>query len=220
MKKILSSVVWLVIAGPVLYLAGIWQKFPAIIAVHFDLQGNPDRYGSKNELILINGILVGLNIIVYLVLTNAHRFDTRKQAAANKERLHRIAFAVAVFMSAVLFLIIYSSLKGAVQFSIGVILSAVGLLLAVMGNYMSAMKPNYFAGMRLPWTLKSPENWKKTHLLAGRLLFGGGLLIAGICLFTPPILSIIIFSFIMVVITVIPCIFSYRYHKTHRPINQ
>lgn len=220
MKNILSSIVWLVIAAPAIYLAITWNQIPSTIAMHFDLQGNADRYGSKKELIVLSLFLVGLNLLVYFLLTNAHRFDPRKQAAANKDRMHRIAFAVAVFMSALLFLIIISSSRGSIQFSIGIIFAAVGLLLAVMGNYMPGMKPNYFAGMRLPWTLESPENWRKTHLLAGRLWFGGGLLIAVICLFAPPILSIIAFSLIMVTITIIPCVYSYRYYKTHRSVNQ
>ncbi|MDQ2752120.1 MAG: SdpI family protein, partial [Bacteroidota bacterium] len=37
-----------------------------------------------------------------------------------------------------------------------------------MGNNFYNIKPNYFAGYRLPWTLESEENWRKTHHLAVR----------------------------------------------------
>src|SRR5678815_3270040 len=104
---------------------------------------------------------------------------------------YRIAFAVAVFISAVLCLLIYSSIHGNIKFSMRFILAGVGLMLAVVGNYIYNIKPNYFAGIRLPWTLNNDENWRKTHLLGGRLLFGGGLLIAVICLFTPFTFSMI-----------------------------
>jgi hypothetical protein len=51
-----------------------------------------------------------------------------------------------------------------------VYIAGVGLMLAVVGNYIYNIKPNYFAGIRLPWTLHNDENWKRTHLLGGKLL--------------------------------------------------
>jgi uncharacterized membrane protein len=219
--KIASKLVWLIIAAPAVYLAIIWKELPATIAIHFDLYGNPDRYGSKKELILLVAIIVGVNMLVYLLLTNIHRFDPKKSAVENKGRLSRIAFATALFMSALLVLIIYSTKKGGFDdISIGLIFSGVGLLFAVIGNYMPNMKPNYFAGMRLPWTLENPENWRKTHALAGRLWFGGGLLIAVVCLFTPPLMSIIFFFVVMLMITIIPGVYSYRLHKKNKNANQ
>jgi len=89
----------------------------------------------------------------------------------------------------------------------------VGLLFAVLGNYMYNIKPNYFAGIRLPWTLHNDENWKKTHLLGGKLMFAGGLLIAVLCLFTPLVLSMIILFAILSLIILITCIYSYKLYK-------
>ena len=33
---------------------------------------------------------------------------------------------------------------------------------------MHSIKPNYFVGMRLPWTLESEANWRSTHQFASR----------------------------------------------------
>ena len=46
---------------------------------------------------------------------------------------------------------------------------AVGLLLCVLGNVMGKIRPNWFVGVRTPWTLSSRDSWNKTHRLAGRL---------------------------------------------------
>jgi uncharacterized membrane protein len=221
MNKFLSNTAWLVIAVPLVYLVIIWNDLPATIALHFDLHGNPDRYGNKKELFLMIAIISVVNILVYLLLTNIHRFDPKKGAVDNKGRLSRIAFATSLFMSALLVLIIYSTKKGGfTDISIGLIFSGIGLLFAVIGNYMPNMKPNYFAGMRLPWTLENPENWRKTHALAGRLWFAGGLIIAVVCLFTKPVLSIILFFTITIIITVIPCVYSYRLYKKNKLVKQ
>ncbi len=216
MKNILSKIVWLVIAAPAIYLAVVWNQLPEKVAMHYNLQGNPDRYGSKNELIGLVAILIGTNILVYFLLTNIYRIDPKKHAGENKERLRRIAFAVVVFVSLLLFLIIHSSLRGDIQLSMGIVFSGVGLLFAVIGNYMPNLKPNYFAGFRLPWTLENADNWRKTHAIAGKLWFSGGLLIAVICLFTPPLFSAIIFFTITAALVIIPFVYSYRLYKQQK----
>lgn len=216
MNNYLKNIVWLVMAAPVAYLAIIWNRLPEKIAVHFDIHGNPDRYGSKKELIGVAAILIAVNLLVYLLLTNIYRIDPKKHAAENKARFQRIAFAIVLFVSAMLFIIISSIRKGSFILTIGYIFSAVGLLFAVIGNYMPNLKPNYFAGMRLPWTLENADNWRKTHLLAGRLFFAGGLFIAFICLFLPPIWSMICFFVVTIPITVVPMVYSYRLYKKQK----
>jgi uncharacterized membrane protein len=213
MKNILAKLLWPVVIAPAIYLAFVWNRLPARIALHFDLRGNPDRYGNKQELIGLTVILIAINIFVYFLLTNIYRLDPKRYAAENKERLRRIAFAVAVFLSAILFAIIYSSIAGSTKPLMGFIFSGLGLLFAIIGNYLPNLKPNYFAGLRLPWTLEDPDNWKKTHAMAGKLWFAGGLLLAIICLFTPPVASIVVFFIVMAIITIIPCVFSYRLFK-------
>jgi uncharacterized membrane protein len=225
MKSIRKKIVWLIIAAPAVYLAIIWNKLPETIAIHFDLKGNPDRFGNKKELLVMVGIIMIVNILVYLLLVNIHRFDPKKHAIDNRERIAKIAFAVALFMSATFCLILYSSLVGSIKFSVGIIFSVTGLLFAVIGNYMPSMKPNYFAGFRLPWTLENAENWKKTHQLGGKLWFAGGLLIAVTCLFLPSLPAMIVFFSVMLVIVVIPFVYSYRLFKkqkmvTDREINK
>jgi len=213
MDKYMKKIVWLFIIAPAIYLAIAWNTLPETIAMHFNLKGDIDRYGSKNELATMIMILIAVNALVYLLLPQVYRIDPKRYAAENKGRLFRIAFAVSVFTSAVLCLIIYSSIHGNIKFSMRFILAGVGLMLAVVGNYIYNIKPNYFAGIRLPWTLNNDENWKKTHLLGGKLLFGGGLLIAVICLFTPFLFSMITLFTILLLVIMTTCIYSYRLYK-------
>ncbi len=209
----MKKIVWLFIIAPAVYLAITWDSLPETIAMHFNLKGDIDRYGSKNELAIMIMILIAVNAVVYLLLPQVYRIDPKRYAAENKGRLFRIAFAVAVFTAAVLCLVIYSSIHGNIKFTMRFILAGVGLMLAVVGNYIYNIKPNYFAGIRLPWTLNDDENWKKTHLLGGKLLFGGGLLIAVICLFSSFTFSMISLFTILFFVIITTCIYSYRLYK-------
>ncbi len=219
MEKFLKKIVWLIILLPAIYLAIVWNSLPETMALHFDLKGNIDRYGNRNDLFYMILILTALNILIYFLLPNVYRIDPKKIAVENKSRLYRIAFAIVVFMATVLCLIIYSSIHGNIIYSTRFILAGVGLLLAIIGNYMHTIKPNYFAGIRLPWTLNNNENWKKTHLLGGKLFFGAGLLITVVCLFSSFIVSMIFLITTILLIVLITGIYSYRLYKKQKNTN-
>jgi len=216
MKAILKKIIWLIMAVPAIYLAAVWNRLPGTVAMHFDLHGHPDRYGNKSELITMVSVMIVVNAVVYLILTNIYRIDPKKYASENKDRLQSIGIAIAVFIAAVLTVIVYSTMQGSIRISMGLIFAGVGLLLAIVGNYLPNLKPNYFAGLRLPWTLENEDNWRRTHRLAGKLFFAGGLLLAIVCLFTPPVASIIIFFAGTMIMVIIPCVYSYRIYKRQK----
>lgn len=216
MNKFINRIVWLIVVIPAAYLALVWKKLPEKIALHFDLKGEADRLGSKNELLTAIGVMTGAAIIVYLLITNIYRIDPKRYAAENKDRLQRFAFVTVVFLSAMMCLIIYSASSNTLHIRTGLIFSVTGLFLAVIGNYLPNLKPNYFAGLRLPWTLEDPDNWKKTHLLAGKLWFAGGLVLAVACLFLPSPVAIIVFFTGVTVLVLVPCIYSYRLYRAKK----
>jgi uncharacterized membrane protein len=220
MNTFLKRIVWVIIVIPAVYLAIVWNNLPETVTMHFDLKGNPDRFGSKNELATMSIILTVANAVVYLILTNIYRIDPKRYAVENKGRLYRIGFAVCVFISAVLCLIIYSSSHGNIKFSTRLMLAGIGLLFAFIGNYMHNLKPNYFAGFRLPWTLENEDNWRKTHLLGGKLWFVAGIVIAVICVILPPAASMVAFFTIMIIVVLIPAIYSYRLYKKQKSSSQ
>ena len=47
------------------------------------------------------------------------------------------------------------------------------ILFLIIGNFMGNLRPNYFAGIRTPWTLDDPEIWRATHRIGARILFYG-----------------------------------------------
>src|ERR1700686_1375052 len=52
----------------------------------------------------------------------------------------------------------------------------VGVLLIVIGNLLPRCRPNWFVGIRTPWTLSSDRVWEKTHRFGGQVFVGGGIL--------------------------------------------
>jgi uncharacterized membrane protein len=218
MNKYFKILIWPIALVPLIYLGIIWKSLPLKVAIHFDLQGNPDRYGNKTALLLMIIIFSLMSIGLFFILSNIYRIDPKKYAIENKDRLMRMGFVISVFMSAMSCFIIYNSAKGGFELGIRYVFAGVGLLFCFIGNYMHTIKPNYFAGFRIPWTLHNEENWRKTHLLGGKVWFAGGLVIAILCLLLPDTISIFIFFAMTMILVIIPVIYSYRLYKNNNEV--
>jgi uncharacterized membrane protein len=205
---------------PAIYLAVLWKNIPQTVPMHFDLKGNVDRYGTKHELLILTAVITILNAIVYLVVSNIYKIDPRKSATLNKDRMKRIAVGVSVYLSAILIMIIYEIAHNDTRLTMKFVFVAMGLLFALLGNNMYNIQPNYFAGIRLPWTLESEDNWRKTHHLAGRLWFFGGLIFAVIALFLSRELASPVILVLVAVLVIIPIIYSYRLYKKSKEIKE
>jgi uncharacterized membrane protein len=53
----------------------------------------------------------------------------------------------------------------------------IGLLLMGVGNLLPRARPNWFVGIRTPWTLSNDRVWERTHRVGGYFLVAGGALI-------------------------------------------
>lgn len=211
---VLATAIVLVALLPLAYLAVAWSSLPQTVALHFGADFKPDRIGSKGELWLVASVLSLVSIGLYFLLTNLHRFDPKQKGNSSANAtFKRLATGLVVFLSALNVIIVLSAKDGtALQ---NFLFPLVGLLFAFIGNYMHNVRPNYFAGLRLPWTLSSNENWRKTHQLAGKMWFVGGLLIAVVSLFLPLAIMLPLFIGTIVVLTIIPAVYSYRLFKHH-----
>jgi len=69
-----------------------------------------------------------------------------------------------------------SSTPGILAFNLGyefdftlLILGSVAVLFYGVGALLTRAEPNWFVGIRTPWTLSSEAVWERTHELGGRL---------------------------------------------------
>lgn len=212
----LDILVWPIAAAPLVYLAASWKNVPETVPLHFKFDGTPDRFGNKNELIVASAILAAIAAGIYLLMKHIHKIDPKKYAAENKDRMQRMGFATSIFLSVINVVIIYSAVAGELKFDMRFVLAGIGILFCILGNYMHTLKPNYFAGLRLPWTLNDEENWRRTHLLAGKLWFGGGLLLFVLCLLGNNTVAFVSFVVIILILTILPIVYSYKLYKAMR----
>ena len=59
--------------------------------------------------------------------------------------------------------------------AVAAIKAVLGVLFTVIGALMGKIRPNWFIGIRTPWTLTSKTSWLRTHRLGGFVFVAIGL---------------------------------------------
>lgn len=204
---------FIIMAIPWVYLAFIWDQIPQRIPIHFGIDGNPDRFGTKNEIIIAPVTFTITGILVYFILRNIHKIDPkRKYRATTSAVLAKLSVVILLLSCAVTLFISYWSVKGRAD-GLPMLFCGLSLMLAYIGNLMHSIKPNYFAGFRLPWTLENEENWRKTHQLASKIWFAGGIILAVLSLILNFKALFIVFMSAIFLMTIIPVIYSYNIYR-------
>ena len=197
-------------SAPFLYIAWIWDKLPESVPTHFGIDGKPDAYGSKISFLIPVVVLMVAGLGAYFLIKNLEKFDPKRAKQMSENTFHKLAMLLLVFMSCLSLYVVHSTLQSGLGSFLFVLM---GLFFAAMGNLMHSVKPNYFIGIRLPWTLSNDENWRKTHQLASKVWFVGGLVVAALGLILPEKIAIFALFGIIIVICLIPIIYSYREFK-------
>lgn len=206
----------LILAVPFIYLAIVWPGLPAQVPMHFDGEGKPNGYGSPGEFLF--GLVLVLLICAGTIwlINNVWRIDPKRSMKRGNPALVKISLALVFFMSALMTYIVYAASSGAATASPRFLFAGLGLLFSFLGNIMNNVKPNYFVGFRTPWALEDEHVWRKTHHVCGRLWFFSGLAMAVISLVVPEEAAVVVFIVGILVITIIPFVYSYRLYKKIR----
>ncbi len=168
-----ESWIWVIMILPILYLAYVWKTLPDIVPTHFGADGQPNDWSHKSLLIYV---VLGMTIGIYALLTVIPMIDPKEKIRDMGSKYFFFKLLMILFMSILCFFIIQSAITKNIGNGNALFL-LIGALFAFLGNYMQALKPNYFIGIRTPWTLESEMVWRKTHQLGGKLFFAAGILV-------------------------------------------
>ena len=163
-KLRIEVVQWAIIGAMFLLAAVVWPSAPDRIPVHWGLSGEPDRYGGKIEgLLLIPLITLG----VYLMMLLLPKLDPRRANYALFEGAYGVLRLSTVVFLALIYGLILLWVRG-FELDVAVVVPVlVGGLLVVIGNLLGKIRPNWFVGVKTPWTLSSSRSWVKTRRMAG-----------------------------------------------------
>ena len=203
----------LVLIGiPFIYAAYLYPSLPEIIPTHFNLKGEADGFGGKDS-IYLGPIIMGVtSLFTYFLLTNIKKIDPKRNEQVEDGLFQKFGFFTVLFLSALSMVILYATTHQGISIE-KLLFPIMGLAFAALGVYMPKLKQNYFAGFKLPWTLENVDNWNATHKIAGKVWLYGGVIQFFAGMVFSSVASFVIFFIAMVVMVLVPTIYSYRMFK-------
>ena len=164
--RVWAALIAVCVANVVGHLA-VLPSLPAQIPVHWGADGTVNGWGPSWTVAALGLLPLVLLATLWLV----PRIDPKGAAYAKSGRIY-LGFVIAftVIMCGMTWL---SELTvwGVVPQTgaVGIIVTtAIGVLLIGMGNYLPRVRQNYTMGVKTPWALADPENWRRTQRFGGK----------------------------------------------------
>lgn len=195
---------------PLLMVLAVYPELPALVPMHWEINGVSAEYGEKWMLLPLGGMSVLMTALLWAV----PKIDPRKE---NYRRFERAYFSICVvlnvFFMAVMAIVLAESLSPG-RISVPRAAGALcGLLFLFIGNLMPKIKSNFSTGFKTPWALSSEEVWNKTQRLGGRLFVLGGLVLLAGCFFVEEKALFAALPGILFVILLLPTVMSWRWYR-------
>lgn len=158
-----------------------WPRLPPEVLTHWSLRGEPDGTSSRTLAALTGPAAI---LVLTLLVQLLPKIDPKRE---NYPRFHGVYWLVVnavILWVLVLHVALLAFGAGAPVSVQHVIAGGSAVLMLVLGNSFGRIRPNWFMGIRTPWTLESPEVWRRTHRMAAWLFVGAGI-VTGVAVLIP-----------------------------------
>ncbi|MFN9813205.1 MAG: SdpI family protein [Deltaproteobacteria bacterium] len=169
---------WIALALVALALAVpayLYDQMPDAVPSHWNAHGELDATIAKPLGPFVMAMACAAIAAIYVALPrlSPRGFDLERFRGAYDAIMLSMVGAMAAISVAVAFA------GSGVALSVGPVIGvALGVVFAILGNFMGKVQRNFFVGIRTPWTLSSEEVWLRTHRLAGKLFVASGVALA------------------------------------------
>ena len=197
----------ILVAAAFLMTAALYGRLPDRIPSHWNARGEVDAYSSKPfGPFVMPAVMAGL-FLVFLALPSVSPRGFRFERFRGVWAI--LQCAILGFLLLIHTLLLLAAMGRPVDMVRG-IEAGIGLLLAVVGNFLGKVTRNFFVGIRTPWTLASEEVWMRTHRLGGKLFVLAGLAMFALALAGGGPIAMIVVIGAAALVSVVASYFIYR----------
>jgi len=187
-----------------------YPRLPETMATHWSVSGEANGFSSRLWGAWLLPLIMAL---VWLILRAIPHIDPRK---ANYEKFAGTYDAIVILILAFMLLIHVVVLMAATGTAIRmdrILMPGVGVFIAIMGLLIPKAHPNWFVGIRTPWTLTSDLSWERTHKIGGTLFVILGVLMVATTFIVP---EVAIWILVAAALGITIFLFAYSYQVWKR----
>jgi uncharacterized membrane protein len=182
-----------------------YPHLPDRVATHWGLSGQADGWSPKAVLVFV---IPAIMLLLGVLLSLLPRLDPRGEEFHRPTSVYWIIMnSVLVFVAGLQVVLVGVNLGWPIKIPLLVPIG-IGILFLLIGNLMPRMRPNWFMGIRTPWTLSSDRVWRKTHRLGGYCFMMLGVLMVAFGFLSRPDRFLYVIG-VVVVLALLPVVYSY-----------
>ncbi len=223
-------IMWVVTLLPLVITTIVIQFMPEKIPMHYDISGNIDRWGSRNEQFVFP-VMIILFTLFFVCLIRYYgkkkvsaRTDKERAEAANNEGVMVIASTAMAFMFSImhyffLFKAYAEAAGGEVikALDINVVTNVLlGIVFIILGNVMPKTRANFTVGLRTVWSMENDRTWAESNRLGGIVLIIAGVITIIETIIIGGIISTLVMLGILIAATIGMVYVSYVAYKKYK----
>ena len=158
----------------------VMPSLPAQIPTHWGADGSVNGWGPR----WMASVFGALPLVFLGMFYVVPRIDPKGEAYRKSGKFYQGFVIVFTLLMCAISWLCELTVWGMVPTTgtVNVLVSgSIGLLFIGMGNYLPRVKQNYALGIKTPWTLADPDNWRRTQRFGGAcfMVLGAGLIAMG-----------------------------------------
>lgn len=196
---------WILVAIALGFSAAVYGRLPARIASHWDAQGIVNGEMSRAWGAWLMPVVLA---IMAFVLPRIPAIDPRRENYAKFRSSYDLVINASMTMVAALHVAMLGVALGWPISMERLTPILVGSLFILLGNVMPRARPNWWFGIRTPWTLTNDRVWERTHRLGGWVFVIAGILLLLSALLAPAAAVAVVIT-VSIGAAIIPLVYSY-----------
>ena len=223
MKKLMWIMSMLSFVGTAVVL----QFMPSSIPMHYNMEGEVDRWGSKYESLIFPIIILITTLVVHLFIVYYEKKSERTideyesaKAEANVKVMKIMGVSMTGIFIALQGFILYGAYKDAVtnatHSNIDVVkISCIlcGMLFIVLGNYLPKTRKNQMMGVRTQWSMYNDTTWRKCNKFGAITMVLIGFLVILTTAFAETMMAFVLMMVYLTVDIGLIVVYSYKVYK-------
>ena len=150
-----------------------YPQLPALIPVHWDVQGQINQYGPRWVMFVLGAGMMTATVLLFVTLP---RLSPKRFEVESFQVTYWYLMLMIVMMTGYFYLMmLWAILAGPIDMNRAVV-GGVALLFALIGNVMGKVRRNPWIGIRNPWTRASERVWYASHRVAAKTMVATALL--------------------------------------------
>src|ERR1044072_4436394 len=144
-----------------------YPRLPETVPSHWNLQGQVNGWQPRGRAAFLMPIVL---LVLWGVMRGLPALDPRRANYVKFQPTYDFVVNAVLTVLALINLAVIGAALGAPISIHRLVPIAFGVMLIAIGNQLPRARPNWWFGIRTPWTLSNDRVWERTHRVGGYLM--------------------------------------------------